>query len=177
MSRAGKRRNLFLAGMMGSGKSVVGRRAARQLDYVFIDTDAIIERESSMTIAEIFAGKGEAFFRATENRLLREIAAGEEQVVATGGGMLIDNGNLDLAAESGLVIYLYAPVEVLATRVTGSDNRPLLEGAQTSQRMKEIYQRRREYYERIAARVDTSSMNVGEVTQAAVEIYRKWLAK
>ncbi len=172
-----KKRNLFLTGMMATGKTAVGEIAARKLAYVFIDTDAVIERQLSLPVSEIFAVHGEEFFRQCETALLPEIIGREHQVIATGGGMLTNHGNLAAAFASGLVVLLYAPIEVLATRLTNTAERPLLNGFSPEERLREIYSRRAEFYEGIRHRVDASSGDLEELAEQVVALYLGWLSE
>jgi shikimate kinase len=170
-----KRRNLFLTGMMATGKSSIGEIVARKLAYVFIDTDAVIERQLTLPVSEIFAIHGEDFFRQHETALLPEIISREHQVIATGGGMLTTHGNMAAAFANGLVILLRAPIEVLATRLSNATDRPLLDGFSPEERLQEIYNRRAGFYEGIRHQVDTSG---GDLEQAAEEIitsYLQWI--
>jgi shikimate kinase len=174
MSEAGKRTNLFLTGMMGSGKSSLGRLAAIDLGYSFVDTDAVVQDRCSMTIAEIFAEKGEDFFRQQEDKLLREIIERDQQVVATGGGMFVSAQNRDIAASAGLVVYLHAPVEVLASRVGSDSTRPLIGNQAPSERLAEIFEQRRHAYEEIPVRIDTHRQSLKQTADKIVELYREW---
>ncbi|MCX6832347.1 MAG: shikimate kinase [candidate division Zixibacteria bacterium] len=170
-----KRRNLFLTGMMATGKSTIGEIIARKLAYVFIDTDAVIERQMSLPVTEIFAVYGEDFFRQRETSLLPEIISREHQVIATGGGMLTNHGNMAAAFANGLVILLHAPIAVLATRLSNATDRPLLDGFSPEKRLQEIYDRRAEFYEGIRHQVDTSNGNIDQAAEEIVGLYMNWL--
>jgi shikimate kinase len=100
--------NIFLIGMMGSGKSTVGRNLARQLSYSFIDTDSLIEKNQSLNIPEIFAKYGEDRFRELEKETLNFILESDHQVIATGGGLPCYHNNIILMKENGICIYFQA---------------------------------------------------------------------
>lgn len=121
-------RSIVLVGLMGVGKSTVGRRLARRLDLPFVDSDEEIERAADHEIKEIFDRFGEASFRDGERRVLRRLIAGERKVIATGGGAFMDAETRALILESCVAIWLEAEVETLAERVVRRGHRPLLVG-------------------------------------------------
>ncbi len=120
------KRNLILVGLMGAGKSAVGRILATQLSIPFIDTDAEIERVSRMTIAELFAAYGEQEFRALESRVIKRILRTGPRVVSTGGGAFINDRTRRFIKRGGLSLWLKADLDVLWERVNKRDTRPLL---------------------------------------------------
>nr|WP_316656541.1 shikimate kinase [uncultured Gellertiella sp.] len=120
------KRNLILVGLMGAGKSSVGRILATQLSIPFIDTDAEIERVSRMTIAELFAAYGEQEFRALESRVIKRILRTGPRVVSTGGGAFINDRTRRFIKRGGLSLWLKADLDVLWERVNKRDTRPLL---------------------------------------------------
>jgi shikimate kinase len=119
---------IALVGMMGAGKSTVGRRLARRLDLPFVDSDAEIEAAAGFGIADMFARYGEAHFRDGERRVLARLVKGPRRVIATGGGAFVDEATRALILESCIAIWLDADPAVLAARVGRSDARPLLIG-------------------------------------------------
>lgn len=120
------KRNLILVGLMGAGKSSVGRIVATQLGIPFIDTDAEIERVSRMTISELFAAYGEQEFRALESRVIKRILRSGPRVVSTGGGAFINERSRKFIKKGGLSLWLKADLDVLWERVSKRDTRPLL---------------------------------------------------
>ncbi len=138
--------SLFLVGMMGAGKSTVGRLVARQLNYQFFDTDTLIEDCTGQTIPEIFASSGEAGFRQIERQVLAEIAAYTKLVVATGGGIVLDPLNWSYL-HNGIVVWLDVPVDILHHRLASSSHRrPLLETDDPKAVLSSIYNLRRDRY-------------------------------
>jgi shikimate kinase len=119
---------IVLVGLMGVGKSTVGRRLARRLGLPFVDSDEEIERAAVHTIPEIFDRFGEASFRDGERRLLRRLIEGGPRVVATGGGAFMDAETRDLILERCLAVWLDADIETLVARVGRRGHRPLLAG-------------------------------------------------
>ncbi|MGV2048991.1 shikimate kinase [Agrobacterium sp. 22-209-1] len=120
------RRNIVFVGLMGAGKSAVGRMVAQQLRVPFIDTDVEIERVSRMTISELFSTYGEEEFRALETRVIKRLLRGGPKVISTGGGAFISDNTRRHIARGGISLWLKADLEVLWERVNKRDHRPLL---------------------------------------------------
>lgn len=140
-------RRLWLVGMMGAGKSSVGRRAAARLEVPFTDTDRLVAARFGMPVAEIFAAAGEEAFREAEHDAVVE-ASTAEGIIATGGGVVLSDANVALMRESGTVVWLDAEPATLASRVGTGRSRPLLAGdASPERRLAEILADRRPRYE------------------------------
>lgn len=120
------RRNIVFVGLMGAGKSAIGRSVAQQLKLPFIDTDDEIERVSRMTISELFDTYGEDEFRALETRVIKRLLRGGAKVVSTGGGAFINENTRRHIKRGGVSLWLKADLEVLWERVNKRDHRPLL---------------------------------------------------
>ena len=122
------RRPVVLVGMMGSGKTTVGKRLAGALDVPFVDSDAEIERRAGRTIAELFAADGEPAFRVTEAAVVAElVAADRPAVIATGGGAVVDPATRALVRDRATVVWLRASPGMLAHRIAADGTRPLLD--------------------------------------------------
>ncbi len=121
------RRSIVLVGMMGAGKSSVGRRLAQRLGVPFVDADTEIESAAGMTIPEIFARHGEPYFRAGEARVIARLLENGPQVLATGGGAVMDQRTRDLIHIKGVSVWLKADVDVLIKRTKRRNDRPLAE--------------------------------------------------
>lgn len=158
-------KHIFLTGFMGTGKSEVGKRLAERLGWRFVDTDALIEREERLTIPEIFAQKGEPYFRMVEGRVVEEVCGEEGVVVATGGGAIVDEGNRQRMQESGVVVCLTASPEIILTRVGGGGNRPLLQGGEPLERICSLLSQRAAAYAKADITVETSGLSVDEVVK------------
>jgi shikimate kinase len=139
-------RSIVLVGMMGSGKSSIGRRLAAALDLPFHDADAEIEQAAGMTIEEIFRDHGEAYFREGEERVIRRLLRGGPQVLATGGGAVISAQTRAEIARTGVSIWLNAPLELLLHRVGRRDNRPLLKTGDPRAVLAGLLEERTPYY-------------------------------
>ena len=118
--------NILLIGFMGSGKSTIGRKLAKLLEYSFVDTDTVIEEDQGCSVSEIFKYGGEECFRKMETRLLQKLKNVENSVIATGGGIVLREQNQKLLQEIGKRFYLNVPQEELQQRLKNGRNRPLL---------------------------------------------------
>jgi len=125
VARALGRRSIVLVGMMGAGKSSVGRRLAARLGIPFVDADAEIESAAGRTIAEIFAEHGESYFRAGEARVIARLLEQGPQVLATGGGAVMDASTRALIRDKGVSVWLKADLDVLLKRTRRRGDRPL----------------------------------------------------
>jgi shikimate kinase len=119
-------RSIVMVGLMGAGKTSIGRRLAQKLHVPFIDSDTEIEKAANETIAEIFARDGEAVFRAGERRIIARLLDGPAQVLATGGGAFMDPSTRERVRERGISVWLRADLETLLERTTRRQHRPLL---------------------------------------------------
>ena len=156
--------NIFLIGMMGAGKSTVGKLLAQKLGYNFIDTDPLIEQCAGKSIPEIFASDGEDAFRDLEQQILSQVSAYTRLVVATGGGIVMRSLNWS-HLHDGIVVWIDVPVNVLHNRLkTASEQRPLLQTDNLLQTLNDIYSQRRDRY----AQADISIMVNADETSEAV---------
>ncbi|CAB4242532.1 Shikimate kinase (modular protein) [Methylacidimicrobium sp. AP8] len=141
------RRHLVLVGMMGCGKSVLGRWLGHRSGLPFYDLDRIVSRREHCSISALFEKKGEAYFRRRETEALRRTLAEPPGVLATGGGTFISEENRRLLLEGGLVFYLEAPVDLLATRLREGRGRPLLAAAaDRRQTLRKLLEEREPFY-------------------------------
>ncbi|MBM3462434.1 MAG: shikimate kinase [Armatimonadetes bacterium] len=159
------KRNIYLAGFMGTGKSTVGRELARLMGRKFIDTDQALEKLLGMTVNETFAQKGEEFFRTEERKLALELADTFNRVVATGGGTLLDPEVRMAFAKSGLMICLFTTEDQLVQRLERTDKRPMLKGGELRDRVEQLLQERKEIYDKISIRVDTTNLTPQEAAR------------
>ncbi|WP_422050232.1 shikimate kinase [Shimia sp.] len=133
------KKTVVLVGMMGAGKTAVGRALAAKLDVPFIDSDAEIEKAANMSIAEIFARDGEAFFREKESQVIARLLDEERCILSTGGGAYLAEANRDVISERGVAVWLNADVDLLWSRVKHKDTRPLLRTENPRKTLEEIY--------------------------------------
>lgn len=139
--------NIVLIGMMGSGKSTIGKKVSKKLSKNFIDTDEIIERRTNKKISEIFELYGENYFRNLEKDLTSEISKLGNKVIATGGGLILDKENVKNLKNSGVVIYLKNNIDDLERRLKSNfENRPLLDKTNLRKNLKETLKKREQLY-------------------------------
>ncbi len=161
-------RNIVVTGFMGTGKTTVGRVIASRLNRPFVDTDDEIARRAGKPVARIFAEEGEGYFRYCERRLCRFLAAQRGLVVATGGGMLVDESNRRVMLASGLVICLNAPPEVISRRLEQtSDERPLLRG-----NWQTLLDQRAAAYAAIPHQVDTTGKTPEQIADEIIGLWQ-----
>src|SRR5271170_4132722 len=144
------KRNIFLIGPMGSGKSAVGRHLARLFRYTLHDSDADIEAKTGVDIAFIFEKEGEAGFRLREKEAIERLTRLDGIVLATGGGAVIEADNRRVLAERGTVVYLETSIDQQLERTRHGRHRPLLNDTDPEQKLKELMQRRAALYAQIA---------------------------
>jgi shikimate kinase len=162
--------NLFLVGLMGAGKTSVGRLLARRLGKTFYDCDHEIERATGVKVAVIFEIEGEAGFRSRETKALAELVQRPNIVLATGGGAVLSPENRRLLSENGTVVYLRAAPADLWSRTRHDKNRPLLRTADPLAKLRQLYEERDPLY-RAAANivVETGQQSVGSLAHRLEE--------
>lgn len=156
--------SLYLIGMMGSGKTTVGRMLAEQLQYHFFDTDALIEQTTQQSISEIFATSGEANFRTLESQVLSELSAYKRLVIATGGGIVLQQMNWSYLRH-GLIIWLDVPIDQLFDRLAEDTTRPLLQDPDPKQKLQTILEQRQSLYAQADLRIPVS---IGESPEQVI---------
>ena len=158
--------NIFLVGLMGSGKTTIGRALAKRLNKRFVDADHEIEARTGATIPWIFEIEGEANFRQREADVIRDLTAQEGIVLATGGGAVLNEQSRQLLKERGTVIYLRASVNSILQRTSHDRNRPLLQTDDPKARIEELSQQRAPLYQEVAhIIIETGRPNVQSVVQ------------
>ena len=162
--------NVFMVGMMGSGKSAIGRTIADNLGLTFVDTDALVESEAGMKIPEIFATEGESRFRERESRALASLQGSSGLVIATGGGIVLAEENRVRLRSLGYGIWLTASVDVLLRRISLNRDRPLMQTANPRERLVALLDQRKPLYEEVAdMMVDTTDLTPAETVHGLVE--------
>lgn len=165
--------NIILIGFMGTGKTSSGKEVAEQLGMTFIDMDHVIEERQKRKISDIFETDGEAYFRKLEFDLAKELSAKDNQVIATGGGIVLNQENIKNFESSGTVISLSADPKIILERVAKETHRPLLEGDEKMTKILGILESRKELYGAISNQIDTSKLNIAEVSAKIIEIAKK----
>lgn len=157
---------VYLIGPMGAGKSTVARQLAKRLQASTVDLDAEIEHAAGRPIPEIFADSGETGFRRWEAQVLADVADRPgPMVVATGGGVVLQEVNRRTMLETGTVVYLHADVETLLKRTAGSTNRPLLQGDDPRAKLEALQAEREPLYRQAGILVDSSGKSPPQVAE------------
>jgi shikimate kinase len=164
------RRTVVLVGMMGSGKTAIGRALSARLDVPFVDSDTAIEKAAALSVAEIFARDGEVFFRKRETEVLRRLLSGPPGIVSTGGGAFLAAENRDAIAKMGIAVWLDAGLETLWDRVRHKDTRPLLRTADPKATLTNIYKERTPIYALSGLRIAvTGAASIDETTRSVID--------
>jgi shikimate kinase len=154
--------NVILVGFMGAGKSSVGRLLARRMGRCFVETDDMITAREGRSIPEIFAERGEAYFRALEEETVRLLALKSGDVIATGGGLFCREGRPEALRALGTVVWLAGDLDVLHERARRMGERPMLAG-RTRDDVAALYRAREAYYRQADLTVDTTDRNTDQV--------------
>lgn len=166
--------NIVLVGLMGAGKTTVGRQLARRLDRPFFDSDHEIEARTGVPIPTIFEIEGESGFRKRESQVIAELLQGEGVILATGGGAVLDPDNRLCMRSRGWVVYLNVPPRQLFERTRADRNRPLLQVKDPLARLQELHTLRDPLYREVAdIVVDGSRLAAGGVTQFLLKEFEK----
>jgi len=169
------KRHLVLVGLMGAGKTTVGKQCAEELNRPFVDTDDVVEANTGLSVAEIFERDGEARFRELERAAVADVCASPSPlVIAVGGGAVLDPGSRRTLRDAGFVVWLQASPGELGTRVGDTATRPLLGGASgAATTLARLAALRAPAYEDAAdATVDTEGSSVDEVVQRVLEEFQ-----
>ena len=166
-------KNIVLIGFMGTGKSSCGKSLATRLGCAFIDLDKYIESRENMSIPEMFAAKGEAYFREKEREAVRAVVRRKGVVIATGGGTIKDEGNFALLKERGVIVCLTADVDTILARTARRGERPMLDGQEDRRKgVEELLASRQRMYERADFAIDTSTLSPLQVTEEVLSFLR-----
>jgi shikimate kinase len=154
-------KNIFLIGLMGAGKTTIGRQLANELGLEFFDSDHEIEKRTGVTITHIFDIEGETGFRKRETAILDELTEKKDIVLATGGGAIIKPENRQFLMSRGTTVYLYANLDTLLERTAKDRSRPLLQTENPQEKLKELFQERDPLYRETAdIIIDTANDSV-----------------
>jgi shikimate kinase len=169
-------RPIVLIGMMGAGKSSIGKRLAVRLGIPFKDADNEIEEAANTTIEEIFENHGEAFFRSGERRVIQRLLGEAPVVVATGGGAFVDLDTRKAINDAGIAIWLKADLEVLLARVRRRSNRPLLKGPDPEGTMRRLVEERYPAYEEAPIHIHSREVSHDVVIEEVLLSLDRYLA-
>ena len=169
------RNNYILIGYMGCGKSTIGKKMSEILNIKLVDTDAWIEERQGMTVSEIFATKGELFFRDLETGALQELLEEKEtMVISVGGGLPLREENRSLLQQLGQVIYLKAQPETIYNRIKGDTTRPLLQTENPMEKIQEMLGQREEKYQAAADKtVIVDDKDISEIVYEVLDAVKE----
>jgi shikimate kinase len=168
-------KTIVLVGLMGAGKSCIGRRLAQRLDVPFIDADTEIEKAAGLSIAEIFEKYGEVSFREGERRVMNRLLHGAPCVLASGGGAFMDPDTRKLIKDNATSLWLRAELDTLVARTKGRGHRPLLNSGDPREKLKELIDIRYPVYAEADIAVDTGVDNPNITTSRALDALEKHL--
>ena len=167
-----QKQNIVLVGFMGTGKTGVGKLLADKLSMSFVDMDDVIEKQEGKSISSIFAEDGEPYFRSLERKLVRELSQKSGLVIGTGGGVVLNHYNIKDFSRTGLVVCLTAKPEIILERVAEDTDRPLLAEGNKLEKIKTMLDRRKQFYDAIPDRIDTTKLTINEIADKIIELYR-----
>jgi len=170
-----RERTITLVGLMGVGKSTIGRKLAAALDLPFADADHEIEKAAGRTISEIFAEHGEAEFRAGERRVIARLLQGPPHVLATGGGAFMNPETRALIKEKAISVWLKADLDVLVRRCSRKDTRPLLVGKDVRQVLQELMRQRYPVYEEADIVLETDDRPANAAVDGLIKALEAYL--
>jgi shikimate kinase len=166
-------KNLTLTGMMGVGKSTIGKNLAKKLKYNFIDVDKIIEAKEGLSINSIFKNKSEAYFRKIENEITLKELKKENSVISLGGGAFLNKSIRKSTKKFSVSFWLDVPLDQLIKRLGKSRQRPLLYKKNISETIKKIYFNRKKIYNEADYRIKCNSQKSVEIINKILELYEK----
>jgi len=162
-------KNIVLTGLMGSGKTTVGRLLSNKLNKKFIDTDEWIENEEKLSINEIFSSFGESYFRNLETKAIKKICVAENQIISTGGGTVEKPENIEILKNNSIIFYLYAPASELYKRIKDEKNRPLLNNSNPEETLYNLLNKRKDFYALCDVKIVTTGKNVDQIVCEIIE--------
>ena len=167
-------KNIVLTGLSGSGKTTIGNLLQKKFpDFYFIDTDAMIVQKQGRSINEIFKVDGEEFFRNLETKETEKLSEQSDLIISTGGGIVLREENVLNLKKNGLVFYLKVSPEVLANRLEGKTDRPLLNVSDMLEKLKSMLAKRSVYYEKADVVIETDEMSENDTVEEIARIYNE----
>ncbi|MDD5439908.1 MAG: shikimate kinase [Candidatus Omnitrophica bacterium] len=165
--------NIVLVGFMGTGKTTIAKKLARRLAMVYVSTDDLIEQDTKMSISDIFEKKGEAYFRDAEVKAVKKASAMKNAVIDAGGGAVINPENAADLKRTGVMICLWADAQDIYARTRRYTHRPLLKVGNPIEKIQDLLNRRKPYYERADHHINTSVLAVDDVVNDIVKLAQK----
>ena len=166
-------KNLTLTGMMGVGKTTIGKRLARKLNYAFVDIDKIIENQEGESISSIFKNKGEDYFRKLEKQQTLKELKKDNLVISLGGGAFLNSSIRQCSKKHSISFWLDVPIETLLKRLKKSKNRPMLGKEKTDGSIKKIYFIRKKFYNKADYRIRCKTFTLKQVIEKILNCYER----
>jgi shikimate kinase len=162
-------KNIVLTGFMGTGKTKVGKELSRILNMKLIDVDTEIEKAEKMTIDEIFKRFGESRFREIETEMVKKLSGYKNSIISTGGGVVLRQENVDVLKKNGIIICLMAKPETILKRTCNNNDRPLLQVENPIEKIKELLNFRKPFYEKADIIIDTEDKTPLHIAEEIIE--------
>ena len=162
-------KNIILTGFMGTGKTAVGRRLAMLLNMELMDVDTEIEKSQQMTINEIFRQVGEPRFREIETEMIQKLSERKDVIISTGGGAVLKQKNMDALRKQGIIISLMASPQTILKRTSHNSNRPLLKVEDPFEKIKELLNFRKPFYEKADILIDTEDKTPLQIAEEIID--------
>jgi len=167
-------KNIIFVGLMGSGKTTIGKQVSKSLDMEFFDTDHAVEVKTGVNIATIFELEGEEGFRLREHNLLVDLIDNQKKVIATGGGIVLKGENRKLLRQLGAVVYLRSNINDLILRLKNDKTRPLIQNVNLDEKFNELYKERDPLYIEVADYIiNTKNKKVSDIKNEILELLKK----
>ena len=166
-------KNIVLIGLMGSGKTTIGKKVAEKLNMKFVDTDELITQKAKKSIKLIFAEDGELFFRDLESEVIEEASRQENIVISTGGGVVLREENIDNLKKNGILFHLFAPAEELFERIKDDSERPLINTENPVKTLKTIQDNREIFYGQADFKINTGEKPPDEAADEIIEKFNR----
>jgi len=166
-------KNIIFVGLMGSGKTTVGKQISKSLERDFLDTDQVIEIKTGVNISTIFELEGEEGFRLREYHLLRDLINSKKKVIATGGGIVLSEENRKLLKQLGTVVYLRSNIQDLVSRLNDDKTRPLIQNVNLAEKFNELFRDRDPLYMSVANYIiETKNKKIRDIKNEILELLK-----
>ena len=164
-------KNIILVGLMGSGKTTIGKHLSKSMERKFLDTDHVIEEKTGVDVSTIFELEGEEGFRSREHNFLKDLKDSQKLVIATGGGIVINIENRDLLKKLGCVVYLRSNIKNLVSRLKDDKTRPLIQSVNLSQKINDLFKERDPLYSAVADYIiETNNKKINDIKKEILEL-------